>query len=750
MSKKPLKFRPYARLLTMLGDQLIKNEQVALSELVKNAYDADANWVKVHFSGFDENYRAGDTAKIVIEDDGHGMTIDVIENHWANPATPVKLLGKKGEKAKTAKGRIIQGEKGIGRFALLRLGRDITMTTRPAGAPSENILELKLAKYDNDFLTGDTALFLEDLELELSEIVPAKTIVERDIEMGLRSIRRLPHGTMIEISPPAGIWSQDKVEKVFQDLSRLQSIFSDMDDSAPADAEPRDFEVFIYRNEEYVPLGQEQRSEFERLLRESSVLKVEGRYDEQLSSFELKLDGKEVSLPLRDAPVSGLKVFREYLAKRGIAKEDVAELKTECGSFGFSFFVFDFAADAKGVHKLDKDEKDLLKKHRIYLYRDGIRVYPYGDADDDWLLIDVRRGTVRASEFVSNDQVVGFVNISQVENPQLRDKTSREGLVDTGHPVDDFKALLQTLLAWIRQEPYAKYALKKTHTNEVAIFKTNKVPTLMEEAIAASSSEGVPNMVREKIAEVSREYKAERRYLVQRAETTEHLAGVGLSVEAASHDLMLAMSQVIGMIDKLILLSNRDGAVDKEALRLELTSMRGLLSFIQTQMKDMQLLFRSTKQRRKDIRVSDLVEKVAKIFSTMLNRQKIDLLIHEQGTPLVAKTTDAVLLQLLLNLFDNAIYWLEGTELPRQIEIILDGDANTMTFSDSGPGFRADDIEYLFEPFFSGKGEEGRGLGLYIARQLLDRHGYTIDVAEKDQRILKGANLVVSFVTEQE
>ncbi|NTG87697.1 ATP-binding protein [Agrobacterium rhizogenes] len=750
MSKKPLKFRPYARLLTMLGDQLIKNEQVALSELVKNSYDADASWVKVHFSDFDENYRAGPNAKIIIEDDGHGMSIDIIENHWANPATPVKLLGKKGAKAQTAKGRIIQGEKGIGRFALLRLGRDITMTTRPSGWPNENVLELKLAKYDNDFLTGNTALFLEELEMELSENQPAKTIVECDMEMGLRSIRRLPQGTILEISPPAGIWSRDKVEKVFQDLSRLQSIFSDREDNTFNPVAARDFEVFIYRNDEYVPLGQEQRGKLDNLLSQNSVLKVEGRYDEDQSSFEFRLDGKGVVLPLGDPRISGLKVFREYLARRGISRDAVAGMRTECGSFGFSFFVFDFAADAKGQYQLDKEEKDLIKQHRIYLYRDGIRVYPYGDADDDWLLIDIRRGTVRASEFVSNDQVVGFVNISQAANPQLRDKTSREGLVDTGHPVDDFKSLLQTLLAWIRQEPYAKYALKKTQTNEVAIFKANKVPTLMEEAVAASAREDVPNVVREKIAEASKEYKAERRYLVQRAETTEHLAGVGLSVEAASHDLMLAMQQVMSMIDKLILLSNRDGLIDKDALRHELTAMRGLLSFIQTQMKDMQLLFRSTKQRRKDIRVKDIVEKVAKIFSTMLNRQKIDLIVHNQGAPLVAKTTDAVLLQLFLNLFDNAIYWLEGTEPPRQIEIVLDGDTNTMTFADTGPGFREDDIEFLFEPFFSGKGEEGRGLGLYIARQLLERHGYSIDVAAKDQRILKGANLVVSFVMEQE
>lgn len=746
MNGKPLKFRPYARLLTMLGDQLIKNEQVALSELVKNAYDADANWVKVDFIGFDENFRAGPGAVIAIEDDGHGMTADIIEHHWANPATPVKLLGKKGQKPKTDKGRIIQGEKGIGRFALLRLGRDVIMTTRPKGQAVENILELKLSGYDSDFLHGDGALFLDDLELDLSVRNPAREIVERDVSIGTRTVRRLPHGTRLEISPPAGVWSKEKVAKVFQDLTRLQSIFAAPDETSSNSAP--DFEIVIYRDGEYVPLGEDVRGKLDTLLQDHSVMQVIGEYDQAASRFAFTLNGKQIELPLEDASISGLKVFREYLAERGVPKDEVGSLKTECGSFGFSFYVFDFAADAAGAYNLDKEDKELIRQHRIYLYRDGIRVYPYGDADDDWLLIDMRRGTVRASEFVSNDQVVGFVNISQAANPQLRDKTSREGLVDTGYPIEDFRALLQALLAWIRREPYAKYALRKQQKDEVAVFKENKVPTLLEEAIAAAAQAGVPSAVREKIGEASKQYKAERRYLIQRAETTEHLAGVGLSVEAASHDLMLAMQKVMGMIDRLILAANRDGPVDKDGLRNELTSMRGLLSFIQSQLKDMQLLFRSTKQRRKDIRIGDMVEKVSKIFSPMMNRNKIDFVLREEGSPLTAKTTDAVVLQVLLNLFDNAVYWLDGAPEPRTIEIVLDGTAGTMVFADSGPGFREDDLDFLFEPFFSGKGEEGRGLGLYIARQLLERHEYSIDVADPDQRLLPGANLVVSFVKE--
>ena len=69
-----------------------------------------------------------------------------------------------------------------------------------------------------------------------------------------------------------------------------------------------------------------------------------------------------------------------------------------------------------------------------------------------------------------------------------------------------------------------------------------------------------------------------------------------------------------------------------------------------------------------------------------------------------------------------------------------------MIFSDNGPGIKPDDAPFIFEPFYSGRGEEGRGLGLYIARQLLERHEYSIDLADlKRHKPLPGANFVVSF-----
>ncbi|MBR0188982.1 MAG: ATP-binding protein, partial [Clostridia bacterium] len=114
MAKRELiKIEPYARLLTMLSEQLIKNEVVALTEIVKNAYDADSNWVRICFENFTRNYKAQKDSRIIIEDCGCGMTEEVLRHDFINPASANKKIKK--ERGETSpNGRILQGEKGIG------------------------------------------------------------------------------------------------------------------------------------------------------------------------------------------------------------------------------------------------------------------------------------------------------------------------------------------------------------------------------------------------------------------------------------------------------------------------------------------------------------------------------------------------------------------------------------------------------------------------------------------------------------
>lgn len=754
MTKKPLPFKPYARLLTMLGDQLIKNERIALVEIIKNAYDADASWVKVTFAGFGPKFQITNNSKIVIEDDGTGMTEDVLTNHWVSPATPVKKIAK-GANDTTEKGRKIQGEKGIGRFAILKLGKTITVVTRPKGESEEFTLSLDLSPYDDDFLTKngkDEKLYLSDIKAELSSGKPSKIIPE-DISIGARKIRRVANGTRIEIMNLRGSWTGKKVEDVYEDLIRLQSIFDETLDrvnkakAGSKKTEP-EFDLAIYKDDDFLKFPTEYLAKLHHLIEAKPVFRITGGvYDEPKQTFKFQLNGKAVVLPLSDPEISGIKLFRDLFVDNAAPLADRGG--TKCGSFSFSFYIFDFNKDPNSKFYLDREDREILKAHRIYLYRDGIRVYPYGDPDDDWLQIDTYRGTISAGWFLSNDQVVGHVNITQVGNPKLRDKTNREGLIDVGHPSADFIHLLQVFLAWVRKAPYARYLADARKKKDRTIVDTQQVAaslSTLEEKLGDNKA------AKAALVEVSKLYKIERNYLLQRAEQTESLAGVGLSVETTSHDIMAVLHRALIALDNLISEVQKPGALSKEFMSSELLSLRGMLSFVETQLKDIQLLFKSSKQRRKSVPVRDILDKVQKLFNPSFKKEGINVEIIQNGSPLIAKTTDAVLLQLFINLFDNAIYWLRSkTSGKRQIEIRIDGDQSQLIFSDNGPGIKTDDAPYIFEPFFTGRGEDGRGLGLYIARQLLERHDYSIELADtKRTRILPGANFVVSFVAKEE
>ncbi len=735
---KQLQIRPYARLLTMLGEQLIKNERIALIELIKNSYDADADWVKVIFQGFGENYKIEADSKIIIEDNGHGMNREIIENHWLNPATPEKKRRKK-KKATTSKGRIIQGEKGIGRFSILKLGRKIDIITHTDTDQSEYLIEYDFSKYDDDFLSedgNDKNLFIDDLSVFLTSRKPER-IINETVPFGARKKKRPEHGTIIEISNLKGSWTEKKVELVYQDLTKFESIFSKKEDP--------DFEVCIYKDSEHQNFHEDYLEKLNLLLSDRSVIKVEnGCFDAQKMEFYFTIDGVEKTISLTDPIITGLKVFKDRFGNAGSVLKDRT---IECGSFEFGFYVFDFSAQAPAKYQLDRDDKNILKDHRIYLYRDNIRVYPYGESDDDWLHIDAYRGTISAGHFLSNDQVVGFVNISQKNNPKLKDKTNREGLIDEGNATDDFITILQAFLAHVRQKPYARYRKDIESKKDQDIFKTEQIQKDFEDLKSAVGDNKKALTI---LSKAEKEYKAERRYLTQRAETTEELAGVGLSVETASHDIMGIMGKVLINLDGLIRDLMLNDEIDKEGLLKEFQSIRGGMSFIEAQLKDIQLLFKSSKQRRKQIRIKDIVEKVERIYRRLLKKESIALSINTIGSPLIAKTTDAVLLQLLLNLFDNAVYWLQQTsKKEKKIDILLDGNNGRMIFSDNGPGIDKEDAPYIFEPFYSGKGDEGRGLGLYIARQLLERNDYTIELAElKSEKILSGANFIMNLFME--
>ena len=756
---KTLKIRPYARLLTMLGEQLIKNEQIALAELIKNSYDADAEWVKVRFVdfGFDEKkkeiFKTKDS-KIIIEDNGCGMSMGVIEDSWMNPATPNKKT-RENEEIKTTpkKHRIIQGEKGIGRFAILKLGRDIKITTRPEGQNTEYVINYNLSQYDDDFLTKkeegkdeviEQKIYIDDISIPVSEQKPIVLVDRKVIVNNSVFESRNDHGTVIEISNLKGEWSFEKIKKVNAESQKLESIF----EKIFSEKKNEDlFEIGFECNSDRLLYSDETIKELSSLLENSAVLKItNGLYSEKEGRFTYKINNVPYALSLKDSQISGLSVFKERFAEKNLFDE--TEIRnTTCGDFKFNFFVFDFAADKESAYYLDKKDKETIKEHRIYLYRDHIRVAPYGDPDNDWLEIDKKRGVGRAGDYLSNDQVVGFVDISKQGNPRLKDKTNREGLIEEGNATRDFIVLLHSFLLFIRQHAYRQYQEIVKQQKEQQISKLKVVDNQFSQ-LKESIGENTKAILAYK--DLYKSYQIEKKFYQNRLDNTEDLAAVGLSVETASHDMSMMLTKGVDAIDNLI--KDIDGGVlTDEQVENELHSIRGIFSFVKDQMRDIQLMFKSSKQRRRPIRFEDLLGKVEKIYKRTLNREHIEYSVIKTGSPIVAKCTDAVILQLLINLFDNAVYWLGTPDIvEKKITITLDGEKQQVIFSDNGPGIRDDDKPFIFEAFYSGK-EDGRGLGLYIARQLLQRMGYSISLAEiPSEQILSGANFVINFVNSEE
>ena len=360
-----LSIRPFARLLTMLGEQLIKNDRVALVELLKNCYDADATVARVIFSNFDDQLHPQPDACLVLVDNGDGMTEEIVRDHWLNPATAIKAQQKISSPV-TAMNRTIQGEKGIGRFAMFKLGSAASIVTRSRHSDQELVLE-----YDLSFLDEQDEVeqrYLDEIRIELTRRTP----VIFDGKNGAGGVST--HGTRIEVRNLRGTWSRHAARRAFDDIARMLPLIPARDFSPP---EPGyEFKVEFWQDDVELPFQSNFEHRLRQLFDERAVLRVNGIVDAASSEVLLEINATTQSLDIFGVELGALRIHKQYLKNRA-DRSDADGLA--CGPFSFSFFVFDFSSTSPAQHYLDEQDKALVKEHRVYLYRDGVRVLPYGD-----------------------------------------------------------------------------------------------------------------------------------------------------------------------------------------------------------------------------------------------------------------------------------------------------------------------------------------------------------------------------------
>lgn len=730
-------FRPRARLLSLLGEQLISDQAVGLIELVKNAYDADATRIEVELTGLTNP----DQTRIMLRDNGMGMTHDDIEHKWLSPAVDHKEQQKK-KKQRTPLGRLPIGEKGVGRFAVHQLGRRFELVSRATNMP-----EVYLHIDWNDFDSGE--VYLDDI---------AVTLQERDPEVFIGN----ETGTLLIIEQSRTDWKETLVAKVQRALRRLQS---------PHQKTP-DF-IITLRCPDY--------SSYEHI--RSSDLLEHAHY---IFRGQVTADGwldyeYRCSHPvLHERCISN----DSHNLIPSANKEMASFGQNGCGPFYITFYVWDRTPEYLNQSGVARADLDAMAG--VSLFRDGLRVLPYGESGNDWLDLD-RERINDPSRRIGNQQIVGFVEVLQEETPGLRDKTNREGLIDNV-AFRDMRALVRAAINlfithWIQDRPSKtdtrprapKSALKEAQTLTNAIAASARDDIVVEKKpTQPAPSQPAPQTVKEtsiypppaQQSMLILEPDAPSPYLTQRealyelknhlqqaavyqdqseteaeerAQVLMHLAATGMAAERVSHEFGRQVHAALDALGALRGLGRGDSDIAQAIRTLDacLGTLRNEFRVLAPYEAGWRL------QRTTTTSVLDAVTLALKLNEHLIEGNNITIDITGDDFQVAARP--ASLVQVFDNLVHNSCVWMEGHTQPRCITITLNSDARTATVADTGPGIpnHMHEHETVFEPFATLR-NNGRGLGLYITRELLKAMHATIRLLPPKQSE-NGAVFVVEF-----
>ena len=530
-------FKPYARLINIIGDQLITDKKVAIIEILKNCYDADAENVQVRFCNMDNYGKNYLTEKeqpfIEVEDDGDGMTLETITNVWLRPATPVKLDKRKQKKNITVKGRIIQGEKGIGRFAIHKLGEKIGLYTKAINN-NEIRLEMDYTEYNPE----KADLFNQPPEeYKLLEDVSNSWFVNNPPE----EIKK-EKGTLIRIYNMRENWNSNDFKELFKSIQRLIPPKDENAKTLEIDFK-QDFIVKMFVNKkEYAP---EDIITFSDVIERAQFTMIGEVTAEGILKFTYKSTAPYREIKNREIDLLSIESLSKYQYPSQTTKDWFTEFnrKPICGYFKFSFYAFNLKNRDKTI--LTKEIEQFIKQNFVYLFRDGVRVYPFGEPGYDWLELDKLRARVRAGDYISYNDLTGFVYIGQGqnENPLLKDSTNRQGMMNIDGAYEDFKKLVTLVTQVLNTE-------KKIDENKANILKEKSFSDsvdIVEKSFNSlkSSLEKIDNReVLEKANKFLNTVKKHNIMMKDRMEIVEDLAGLGMAVEKASHDALTLLSKM--------------------------------------------------------------------------------------------------------------------------------------------------------------------------------------------------------------
>jgi Histidine kinase-, DNA gyrase B-, and HSP90-like ATPase len=704
MTDKPdseaVSFKPRARLMELLGEQLIKDHRLALFELVKNAYDADATEVVLKFKDL-----STETPVINIKDDGSGMTRETILSAWMEPASDHKAIARlSGERSKKFD-RLPVGEKGVGRFAVHKLSKAITMVTKVEGSKEETIVEI-------DWVRFTEKKYLEDAPV---------SIKTRSAET-FQSIES--HGTSIELSGLKQNWTRGDIRKLYRSVTAMTT--------SPELPSLGVFKSSKVKSDTFAvkfKLDDKQKSWLEDMFLSKdaqafSMYSFEFELGEHGLSWHysfkpfaaMGVDFKGLIPPRDEGCTNSFNVeFFKFLPSTESDRQKRDRLKdfkfSDIGVGAIRGRIVGFDLDQTIIARYVPDgaglKKFLDEQGGVRVYRDGLRVFDYGEPGNDWLGLDLRRIN-QPTKRLSNNILIGEIHLDLESSYNLKEKTNREGFVDNPAFQEFRYAVLCSLIQFEIERNKDKDLIRSAIAKPLQIEAYPSGYVRPEDAIAdlrASISKNPAHLTLMPLVERVRVAYEETRDALLSA------VGAGLGLSTVFHELERG---VRGLNKAITSGQSAEHVIRLSEALVELLS--GASTFLRT-------------QKTEKLMASKLLQEALFSCQSRFVFHNIRFLNGFDSQPSLdfeIKGTRRMFVAALVNLIDNAIYWTrlarESSETEGTIWVgpASEFEGPAIVVADSGAGF-LDDPGSAIQPFYTRK-TDGMGMGLYYVDMVMKSH----------------------------
>lgn len=702
--------RPAGRHLLTIGRDLIQDNNAALIELIKNSFDADSPSIAITFSMKpDKSFY-----KIIVEDEGHGMSRDTIINKWMVPSTADKL-----ERKTSPKGRVLQGRKGIGRYAAAILGNDLLLeSVDPTGKKTTALIEWK---------QFETAKFLEDVEILIETIntseLPGTVLTITGDEKGL-----------IE-------WNESKLQDLKFQIKKLM---------APLDKE-------LKANNSDNP------DKFEIIIKEDHFAQYPDHIVEEtiepfplVDMFDYRIFGK------LNSNGNGTFYFQTQKSTTHNFDEEILfsiGKETGCGTLEFDISVFDREVEsldqliARGIkHNPDtffsrQETRKLLDDYNgIGVFRNGFRIRPLGDADFDWLKLNKQR-IQNPSQKIGSNQVIGHINIQSEEDSNLIEKSARDGLKEN-KAFENLKTISSEIISLLelrrfeirRKLGISRPAVKIEQELELLYsfkdFGDELVKNLKSKGLDEESTEAVTTLLLNKSKEITKAAENLQKMIAM----YQGQATVGNIINLVLHESRMPLSAIKSNIKSF---KKRHAKFVETKDENKLQEISPIADQISKNAEDFSRLFEKLDplayKKRESVQTFNVYKELISVIAMFAND------MSEKGISYSISGSQVIEFEgwpqdfraIFINLIQNSIYWMHEKSSPKKEITIHIGEENNffsfIDYKDTGPGIDKSikDNNLIFEPQFTTK-KEGMGLGLAIAGEAAHRNGLHLSIFEKE------------------